>query len=77
MIEFEKYTAKEILEHRNKKFLEIGRKKGFTVFSNVETNFLKKYDLIFQIKEKVIKEKKKLLIIFILLLVSTFLLFNL
>ena len=77
LIEFEKYTAKEILEHRNKKFLEIGRKKGFTVFSNVETNFLKKYDLIFQIKEKVIKEKKKLLIIFILLLVSTFLLFNL
>ena len=64
--EFESYSGEEILELRNKKFLDIGKQKSFNVFSSGDGSFIKKLNLFSSLKESVIKHKIKFLIAFIL-----------
>ena len=67
--EFDSFSGEEILELRNKKFLDIGKKKSFTVFSSGDGSFIKKINLFLSLKESIAKHKIKFLIAFILFLV--------
>jgi len=72
--EFSSYSREEIFEQRKEKFLKIGTKKSFSVFSKRGINLLKKDNFITLIKENFFKYKNKLIIIFILILGLYFLL---
>ena len=72
--EFSSYSREEIFEQRKEKFLKIGTKKSFSVFSKRGVNLLKKDNFITLIKENFFKYKNKLIIIFILILGLYFLL---
>jgi len=72
--EFSSYSREEIFEQRKEKFLKIGTKKSFSVFSKRGINLLKKDNFITLIKENFFKYKNKLIIIFTLILGLYFLL---
>ena len=65
--EFKKYTRKEILEQRKEKFLSIGKRKTFTVFSK-ERDWVTKNNLFIFGKEILYKFKKELIISVLLIL---------
>ena len=66
------FSREEVQQQRNKKFLDIGKQKGFTVFLNKESSFLNKYNFLSFLKNSVIKYKYSLIIIFILLFTLIF-----
>ena len=70
--EFKNFSREEVQQQRNKKFLDIGKQKGFTVFLNKESSFLNKYNFLSFLKNSVIKYKYSLIIIFILLFTLIF-----
>jgi len=71
--EFEKYTGKEIFEKRKEKFLNIGKQKSFTAFSD-QMDWIRKDNLFAAIKKNLYKFKKELIIIiFLIFLVILFL----
>ena len=65
--EFRKYTKEEILEQRKEKFLSIGKRKTFTVFSK-ESDWVAKDNFFVFFKEILFKYKKKLVIGVLLIL---------
>ena len=65
--EFRKYTKEEILEQRKEKFLSIGKRKTFTVFSK-ESGLVAKDNFYVFFKEIPFKYKKKLVIGVLLIL---------
>ena len=67
--EFRNYTRQEIFEQRRKKFLNIGKQKSFTSFSQNFGNFVKKDNIVSLVKENFFKYKNRLIIVFALLLV--------
>tara|TARA_Y100000590_G_C15656418_1_gene990818 strand:- start:584 stop:1687 length:1104 start_codon:yes stop_codon:yes gene_type:complete len=67
--EFKNYSREETFEQRKKKFLEIGRQKSFTSFSQNFGNLVEKENFISLLKENFIKFKNKLIIGLILFLV--------
>ncbi len=70
--EFKNFSREEVQQQRNKKFLDIGKQKGFTVFLNKESGFLNKYNFLSFLKNSFIKYKYSLIIIFILLFTLIF-----
>ena len=64
--EFNNYTRKEIFEHRKNKFLNIGKKKSFTLFSKYNDDLMNQ-NIFLSIKENYIKYKKRLVILLLLL----------
>jgi len=68
--DFESYSRDEIFNQRKTKFLETGKQKSFSVFSEEGIEFLQKGNFILFAKEKFTKYKKKLLITFVLIIVS-------
>ena len=72
--EFKKYTRKEILEQRKEKFLNIGKQKTFTIFSQ-KSDWIAKQNFIAPIKEILFKFKKELIIVTLLVLVGIIFLF--
>jgi len=75
--DFSNHSREEIFIQRKEKFLKIGTKKSFSVFSKQGIDLLKKDNFITLIKENFFKHKNKLIIIFTLILVLYFLLINL
>jgi len=65
--EFRKYTKEQILEQRKEKFLNIGKRKTFTVFSK-ESDWAAKDNFFVFFKEILFKYKKKLVIGVLLIL---------
>ena len=65
--EFRKYTKEEILEQRKEKFLSIGKRKTFTIFSK-ESDWVAKDNFFVFFKEILFKYKKKLVIGVLLIL---------
>lgn len=59
--EFKKYTREEILEQRKQKFLSIGKRKTFTVFSK-ESDWIAKNNFFIFSKETLFKFKKELIV---------------
>ena len=72
--EFEKYTKEEITEHRKQKFLSVGKRKTFTIFSKKGDLVTKDNFLIF-FKEILFKFKKELIIGVLLILAGIAFLF--
>ena len=65
--EYKNYSRKEILEQRKEKFLNIGKQKGFTMFSK-DHDWIVKENIFVSTKEILLKYKKTLIIsIFIIL----------
>jgi len=67
--EFNKYTNEEIFEQRKEKFLNIGRRKVFTVFSK-ESDWIAKNNFFIFSKEILFKFKKEVIIGVLLILVG-------
>jgi len=67
--EFKKYTREEIFKQRNEKFLNIGKLKSFTFFSN-DYKWIKREDFFTVFKKILFNFKKELIIIILLILVS-------
>jgi len=65
--EYRNYTKDEIFEQRKKKFLNIGRQKGFKIFSK-DHDWIAKDNFIFLVKKSLFKFKKELLVVFVLIL---------
>ena len=65
--EFKKYTREEIFEQRKEKFLSIGKRKAFTIFSK-ESDWIAKDNFFVFVKEILFKFKKKLIIVVLLIL---------
>ena len=65
--EFKKYTREEIFEQRKEKFLSIGKRKAFTIFSK-ESDWIAKDNFFVFVKEILFKFKKELIIVVILIL---------
>jgi len=74
--EFKNYSREEIFEQRKKKFLEIGKQKTFTSFSQNFGSFVKKDNIITLVKESFKKYKKQLTIVSVLLLLFGLFLIN-
>jgi len=72
---FQNYTGDEIFDQRKSKFLETGKQKSFSVFSQKGIEFLHKDNLVVFFQQKLTKYKKKLIIFF--LLIVAFILFYL
>ena len=70
--EFENSSGEEILEQRKKKFLNIGKQKSFTVFSENENNLFNKYNLLTFVKRNLLKYKNGLVITILLFLLVVF-----
>ena len=70
--EFSTYTREEICEQRKDKFLNVGKNKTFTVFSN-NKEWIKKGNFLSFAKNILIKFKKEILIGIILSTIVTFL----
>tara|TARA_Y100000590_G_scaffold53382_1_gene55845 strand:+ start:1226 stop:2326 length:1101 start_codon:yes stop_codon:yes gene_type:complete len=70
--EFENSSGEEILEQRKKKFLNIGKQKSFTVFSENENNLFNKYNLLTLVKRNLLKYKNGLVITILLFLLVVF-----
>ena len=70
--EFKKYSREEIFNQRKEKFLNIGQRKSFTVFSK-DNEWIKNESLLLFVKNKLFKFKKIIGIIFLLLVGLTFL----
>ena len=69
---FKKYTREEIFLKRKEKFLNIGKQKTFTVFSN-QTSWIREKNFSPAIKEIIFKFKKELVMVILLILVLVFL----
>jgi len=70
--EFQSYTREEIVEQRKKKFLNIGKQKSFTVFSQAN-KWVEKNNFLINTKEFLFKFKKELIIaIFSIILLALF-----
>ena len=67
--EFKNYTREEIFEQRKTKFLNIGRQKSFTAFSEDETGLVAKDNFFALVRENCLKYKNKLIIVFLLFVV--------
>jgi len=67
--EFKNYTGEEIFEQRRKKFLNIGRQKGFTEFLKDEGSLVEKDNFFVLVKNNCLKYKNKMIIAFMLFLV--------
>lgn len=67
--EFKNYTREEILEQRKEKFLSIGKRKAFTVFSK-ENDWIAKDNFFAFVKKILFKFKKELIIGILLILVG-------
>ena len=67
--EFKKYTREEIFEQRKEKFLSIGKRKAFTIFSK-ESDWIAKDNFFVFVKEILFKFKKELIIVVLLILVG-------
>ena len=65
--EFKKYTREEIFEQRKEKFLNIGKRKAFTIFSK-ESDWIAKDNFFVSVKEILLKFKKELIIVVLLIL---------
>jgi len=65
--EFKKYTREEIFEQRKEKFLSIGKRKAFTIFSK-ESDWIAKDNFFVFVKEILFKFKKELIIVVLLIL---------
>ena len=63
---FKIFSREEIKENREKKFLEIGKQKSFSIFSNDRENIIKKYNFMPSFKGIFFKFKKELIVFFIL-----------
>ena len=72
--EYKNFTRKEILEQRKQKFLDIGKRKTFTVFPK-DTSWEGKNNFFNLIKKILFKFKKELIIITIIILLSFLFLF--
>ena len=72
--EFKNYSREETFEQRKKKFLEIGRQKSFTSFSQNFGDLVKKENLV-SLFQKNTKKYKKYYIVFFILFVMSFLYF--
>ena len=70
--EFEKYKGEEILEQRKQKFLNIGKQKSFSSFSESTVDLFKRDNFFVFTKENFIKHKNKLIIVFLLFLLIFF-----
>ncbi len=70
--EFNKYSGEEILKQRKDKFLNIGKRKVFTVFSK-ENNWIPKSNFFEFFKEILVKFKKEILIVTILIFLGIYL----
>ena len=66
--EFRKYTREEIFEHRKKKFLSIGRSKGFASSEESDKNLTVKESLLQKIILKLQKFKFQAIVLFFLLI---------
>ena len=66
--EFENYTGEEIFMLREKKFLDIGKEKSFTLISKDYANLITKNNFITFIKKNYLKYKNRNIIFFLLLL---------
>ena len=71
--QFKNFSSQQILDQRKKKFLSIGSKKRYTVFSKDEYSFSKGYGFLEMVKENAIKHKNKLIISFLAFLIILFL----
>ena len=65
--EFKKYTREEIFEQRKEKFLSIGKRKAFTIFSK-ESDWIAKDNFFVFVKGILFKFKKELIIVVLLIL---------
>ena len=71
--EFKNYTREDVYNHRQEKFLNIGKQKSFSVFSDNKFNFIEKINFLTFVKKFVTQYKKSLIItLFILFLGSLF-----
>ena len=66
---FKEYTREEIFEQRKEKFLSIGKRKAFTIFSK-ESDWVAKDNFFVFVKEILFKFKKELIIGMLLILVG-------
>ena len=66
--EFENYTGEEIFMLREKKFLDIGKEKSFTLISKDYANLITKNNFITFIKKNYLKYKNRNIIFFLLFL---------
>ena len=66
--EFENYTGEEVFMLREKKFLDIGKEKSFTLISKDYANLITKNNFITFIKKNYLKYKNRNIIFFLLLL---------
>ena len=66
---FKEYTREEIFEQRKEKFLSIGKRKAFTIFSK-ESDWVAKDNFFVFVKEILFKFKKELIIGILLILVG-------
>ncbi len=64
--EFKKYTRQEIMQQRKEKFLKIGKKKSFTIFSK-ERDWITKDSFFSLAKRFLLKFKKQLIVGFLIL----------
>ena len=67
LAEFKNYTREEIYNHRQEKFLKIGKQKSFSVFSNNQFNLIEKINFLTASKNFFGQYKKKLIIIFFII----------
>tara|TARA_Y100000590_G_scaffold419610_1_gene521493 strand:+ start:1075 stop:2175 length:1101 start_codon:yes stop_codon:yes gene_type:complete len=72
--DFKKYSGEEVFEQRKIKFLNIGNKKTFSIYSKNKDNIFKNYNLSSFFKNNLKENKNKLMIAVLLLLVFGFLL---
>ena len=72
--EFKKYTGEEIFEQRQKKFLNIGKQKAFTIFPK-ESNWITKDSFSLFLKKIFYKFKKELIVASLLILAGIVFLF--
>jgi len=69
--EFQNFSREEVKENREKKFLEIGKRKSFSIFSKNSQDIVKKYNFVAPIMKIIFKFKKELIIFFIISMIIT------
>jgi acetyl-CoA carboxylase carboxyl transferase subunit alpha len=72
LAEFKKYSREEIYEKRKEKFLNIGKQKAFTVFSN-NNYWMKKENFFGLVKKNLFKFKKTFIVAAVIILLLLFL----
>ena len=72
--EFSKYTGEDILKKRKEKFLNIGKQKSFTVFSD-QARWIKKSNFISFVKEFLLRFNREFIILILLVFIMLYFLF--